>query len=100
LDVGTEGYVVAPVVPLVVRAGEEVFDFEVLVVGEDELFEVEFDPAGLFLGGVEVDGDEDSVATVDFAVAENVGVVGRMKVKRRVALEGRVFTTDAVDLCD
>jgi len=32
LDVRAKGYVIASVVPLVVGAGEEVFDLEVLVV--------------------------------------------------------------------
>ncbi len=100
LDVGAEGYIVAAVVPLVVSAGEEVFDLKVLVVGEGQFFEVEVDPAGLLLGGVEVDGYEDAIVAVGFAVAEDVGIVGGVEVEGFIALEGRVFAADAVDLCD
>ena len=99
-DVGAEGDVVAAVVPLVVGAGEEVFYLEVLVVGDGELFEVEVDPAGLLLCGVEVDGDEDAVVAAGFAVAEDVRIVGGMEVERVVALEGGVVAADVVDLGD
>ena len=61
LDVRAKGYVIASVVPLVVGAGEEVFYFEVLVVRNGELLEVEVDPAGLLLGGIEIDSDENLV---------------------------------------
>ena len=95
LDVRAEGHVVAAVVPLVVGAGEEVFDLEVLVVREGQLFEVQVDPAGLFLGRVEVNGDEDTVVAVGFAVTEDVGVVGGVEVEGVVALECSVFAADA-----
>ena len=52
---------VAAVVPHVVVAGEQVFDFEVLVVTDAELLEVEVDPTGLLVVRVEVDNDEDDV---------------------------------------
>src|SRR6266702_2428373 len=58
-DSGAQGYVVGAVVPLVVDAGEEIFDVEVFVVADAELFEVEVDPSGLLVVGIEVDGDED-----------------------------------------
>ena len=94
---GVECDVVAAIVPVVVGAGEEVFDFEVLVVRDGELFEVEVDPAGLLLGGVEVDGDEDLIAAAGFAVAEDVRIVGGVEVERAVALERGVVAADLVD---
>jgi len=97
-DLGVECDVVAAIVPVVVGAGEEVFDFEVFVVRDRELFEVEVDPAGLLLSGVEVDGYENPVAAARFAVAEDVGIVGGMEVEGAVALEGRVVAADLVDL--
>ena len=100
LHVRAEGYVVAPVVPLVVGAGEEVFYLEVLVVGEGKLFQVQVYPAGLFLNGVEVDGDEDAVVAVGFAIAEDVWVIGWVEVEGFVGLEGGVFASYAVDLSD
>jgi len=85
---------------VVVGAGEEVFDFEVFVVRDGELFEVEVDPAGLLLSGVEVDGDENFIAAARFAVAEDVGVVGGMEVERAVAVKCEVVAADLVDLRD
>ena len=73
-DVGAQGDVVAAVVPLVVGAGEEVFDVEVLVVGDAELLEVEVDPAGLLVVGIEVDGDEDDVGGAAAAGGFDLGV--------------------------
>src|SRR5438034_9597962 len=99
-DVWTQRDVVAAIVPLVVDAGEEVFYFEVFVVRDRELFEVEVDPAGLLLGGVEVDGDENPVASAGFAVAEDVGIVGGMELERAVAVECGVVAADLVDLSD
>jgi hypothetical protein len=99
-DVGIESDVVAAVVPVVAGAGEEVFDLKVLVVGDGELFEVEIDPAGLLLSGIEVDGDENSVVSARFAVAEDVRVTDGMEVERAVAVEGGVVATDLVDLRD
>ena len=58
---GVEDDEVAAVVPLVVVAGEQVFDVEGLVVADAELLEVEVDPAGLLVVGVEVDDDQDGV---------------------------------------
>ena len=58
---GVEDDEVAAVVPLVVDAGEQVLEVEGLVVGDAELLEVEVDPAGLLVVGVEVDNDEDGV---------------------------------------
>ena len=46
---------------MVVVAGEQVFDFEVLVVTDAELLEVDDDPAGLLVVRVEVDDDQDYV---------------------------------------
>jgi len=98
--VWTECDVVAAIVPLVAGAGEEVFDFEVLVVGDCKLFEVEVDPAGLLLHGVEVDGDENCVRAAGFAVAEDAGIVGRMEVEGPVAVECGVVAADLVELRD
>ena len=58
---GAEGDEVGAVVPLVVDSGEEVLDVEGLVVCDAEEFEVEVDPAGLFVAGIEVDDDQDYV---------------------------------------
>ena len=62
---GVEDDEVAAVVPLVVDAGEQVFDVEGLVVTDAELLEVEVDPAGLLVVGVEVDNDEDGVGGLE-----------------------------------
>jgi hypothetical protein len=59
--VGAQRDVVAAVVPLVVDAGEQVFNVEGLVVGDAEHAEVEVDPAGLLVVRVEIDGDQDDV---------------------------------------
>jgi len=99
-DVWTESDVVAAIAPRVVDAGEEIFYFEVFVVRDRELFEVEVDPAGLLLGGVEVDGDENFVRATGFAVAEDIGIVGWMEVERTVAMERGVVAADLVDLRD
>ena len=58
---GVEDDEVGAVAPLVVDAGEEVLDVEGLVVTDAELLEVEVDPAGLLVVGVEVDDDQDGV---------------------------------------
>src|SRR5260370_13187565 len=81
-------------------AGEEVFYVEVFIVRDGELFEVEVDPAGLLLSGVEVDGDENFIAAARFAVAEDVGAVGGMEVERAVAVECGVVAADMVDCRD
>src|ERR1700712_5457351 len=96
-DVWFERDEVAAIMPRVVDAGEEIFDLEVLVVRDSELFEIEIDPAGLLLSGVEVDGYENRVAVAGFAVAENVGIVGGMEVERAVAVEGGVVAANLVD---
>ena len=55
--------VVAAVVPVIVDAGEEIFNLEVFVVWDSEFFKVEIDPAGLLLSWIEVDGDEYSIVS-------------------------------------
>ena len=61
---GAEDDEVGAVVPLVVDAGEEVLDVEGLVVCDAELLEVEVDPAGLFVVGIEIDDDQDGVGAL------------------------------------
>ena len=61
MTAGAKDDEVAAVVPLVVVAGEQVFDVEGLVVADAELLEVEIDPAGLLVAGIEVDDDQDDV---------------------------------------
>ena len=73
-DGGAEGDVVAAVVPLVVGAGEEVFDVEELVVADAEMLEVEVDPSALLVEGIEVDGDEDDVGLRGCREDEGVGL--------------------------
>ena len=97
-DVRAQRDVIAAIVPVVADSCKQIFDFKVFVVGNRELLEVEVNPAGLFLRGIEVDGDENSIAFARFAVAEDVGIIDGMKVERTVALQGGIFTADLVNL--
>src|SRR5947209_20303764 len=81
-------------------AGEEVLNLKVFVVRVRELFQIEVEPAGLLLRGVEVDCNENFVAASGFAVAENIRIVGRMEVKGAVAVERGVVAAYLVDLSD
>ena len=57
------------------------------------LLEIEVDPAGLLLRGVEVDGDQDDVAVVVpvvLRVAEQVGLSTLWKWRRSLRLQRRV----------
>ena len=103
---GAEGDVVGAVVPLVVDAGEQVFDVEGLVVADAELLEVEVDPAGLLVVGIEVDDGEDDVGgTVvgggrDLGVGDDLRVVDVVEVEREVALQRGVGAADLVEAGD
>ena len=81
-DGGAKGDVVGAVVPLVVGAGEQIFDIEEFVVGDAQLLEVEVDPAGLLVVGIEVDDGEDDVGRA--AVDGGSGQIGRASCRERV----------------
>src|ERR1700722_716163 len=82
------------------RAGKQIFDLEILAMRNSEQFEIEVDPAGLLLGGIEVDGNEDAVVATRFAVTENVRVIDRMEVERTITVEGGIVAADSVDQSD
>src|ERR1700733_8551281 len=86
--------------PGVVGAAEEIFDFKVFVVRNRELFQGEIDPAGLFLGGIEVNCDKNAVASARFAEAEDVRIVDGMEVEEAVAVECGVVASNLIDLGD
>src|ERR1700733_961938 len=67
---------------------------------DGKLFEIEVNPARLLLGGIEVDGNENSIVTARFAVAEDIGIVDRMEGERTIAVEGGIVAADSVDKGD
>ena len=74
---GPQCDVVAAVVPLVARAGEQVFAPRRSALWVDrESFEIEIDPARLLVVRIEIDRDQNAVVAVvaSFAVAEELGL--------------------------
>ena len=102
---GVEGYVVAGAAPLVLCAGEEVFDVEdgglfVRAPGEAEFVECEIYEGVLLVGAVEVDDSEDGVDCVwcGFRVSfHDLRIFRRVEVQAVVGLQREVFVADAVE---
>src|SRR5271170_5153315 len=98
--VGTQGDVVAAIMPLVAGAGEEILYFEGCVVGNSETFEVKIDPASLLLSGIKIDGNKNPITSAGFAVADDVRVIDVVEVESAITLEGWVVAPDLIHLRD
>jgi len=70
--VRAQSNVVTAIMPLIVRAGEEIFYVKGFVVRDRQFLEVEIDPSCLLLSWIEIDGDENLILAAPFAVAEDV----------------------------
>src|SRR5262245_64577484 len=96
---GVESDLVGAAGPDVAFAGDECCGTVLLAVGNAEVAEGEMDPGLVGLEGIEVDGGDDDIAVVGggLAVAEYVVVIGPIKPKVVVFVEGRVFAPDSVE---
>ena len=86
LNVWAQGNVVGAVVPGVVDTGQQVLNIEVLVVGDAQHFQIEVNPARLFVMGIEVDGYQNRVVSVrtvgsGLRVAHQIGVIDGMEME-------------------
>src|SRR6185437_2704413 len=86
--------------PLIMLSRQQIFHIEGLSVRDGKMLQVKIDPAGLFLGGIEIDRDKDEVAGCHLAVAEDMRTVGWMEVQRAITLQGGIFSPYLVEAGD
>jgi hypothetical protein len=60
LHLRPERHIIAAVLPGVGYPGQQVFHVEVLIIRNSQPFQIQVDPAGLLLRGIQVDCDQNS----------------------------------------
>src|SRR5580765_5809891 len=86
-----EAHVVAPAVPGIAPAAEQVFDLVLAALARREV-----DPAGLREPRIEVDDGEHQVLALLLGVGDQVIVVGGVELQAPVRLQREIFLSDLI----